>query len=47
MTEREKMLAGEIFDVCNAELKNELNRVKTLCQRYNNLLPTDLEVFKK
>ena len=41
MTEKEKMLAGEIYDACNPELLNELNAVKVLCQQYNNLLPTD------
>ena len=41
MTEKEKMLAGEIYDACNPELLNELNAVKALCQQYNNLLPTD------
>lgn len=37
------MLAGEIYDACNAELVEDLNRVKNLCQEYNNLLPTDLK----
>ncbi len=41
MTEKEKMLAGEIYDACNPELLEELNAVKVLCQQYNNLLPTD------
>lgn len=41
MTEREKMLAGELYDACDAELLEDLNRVKVLCQQYNNLLPTD------
>ena len=41
MTEREKMLAGEIYDACDAELLKDLNEVKVLCQQYNNLLPTD------
>ena len=40
-TEREKMLAGEVYDACDAELLQDLNRVKGLCQQYNNLLPTD------
>ena len=43
MTEREKMLAGEIYDACDAELLKDLNAVKVLCQQYNNLLPTDFE----
>ena len=41
MTEREKMLAGEVYKACDAELLADLNRVKVLCQQYNNLLPTD------
>ena len=35
------MLAGELYDACDAELLNDLNAVKVLCQQYNNLLPTD------
>lgn len=35
------MLAGEVYDACDAELLQDLNRVKGLCQQYNNLLPTD------
>ena len=35
------MLAGELYDACNAELLEELNAVKVKCQQYNNLLPTD------
>ncbi len=42
MTEKEKMLAGEIYDACAPELVEELNLVKNLCRRYNNLMPTDL-----
>ena len=41
MTEKEKMLAGEVYDACNADLVEELNAVKVKCQQYNNLLPTD------
>ena len=41
MTEKEKMLAGELYDACDPELLVELNAVKVLCQQYNNLLPTD------
>lgn len=47
MTEKEKMLAGEIYDACNPELLNELNAVKVLCQQYNNLLPTDFAARNK
>jgi len=41
MTEKEKMLAGELYDACDRDLLVELNDVKVKCQRYNNLLPTD------
>ena len=47
MTEREKMLAGEVYDACDPELLEDLNRVKVLCQQYNNLLPTDFAGRKK
>lgn len=41
MTEREKMLSGQLYDACDPELLRELNAVKVLCQQYNHLLPTD------
>ena len=41
-TEKDKMLAGELYDACDKELLKELNEVKVKCQQYNNLLPTDL-----
>ena len=41
MTEKEKMLAGELYDACDADLLRELNAVKVKCQDYNRLLPTD------
>ena len=28
MTEREKMLAGEVYDACDAELLEDLNRCR-------------------
>lgn len=43
MTEKEKMLAGEQYDACDADLLTQLNEVKVLCQQYNNLLPTDFD----
>ncbi len=43
MTEKEKMLAGLIYDACNPELIKELNLNKNRVQHYNNLLPTDLK----
>ena len=47
MTEREKMLAGKVYDACDPELLEDLNRVKVLCQQYNNLLPTDFAARNK
>ena len=47
MTEKEKMLAGEIYDACNPELLEEMNAVKVLCQQYNQLLPTDFAARNK
>ena len=41
MTEKEKMLSGEIYNACDKDLLRELNEMKVLCQQYNNLLPTD------
>ena len=41
MTEKEKMLAGELYDACDSDLLTELNAMKVQCQQYNNLLPTD------
>ena len=46
MTEKEKMLSGQIYNACDPDLVKELNEVKVLCQRYNNLLPTDFESRK-
>ena len=46
-TEREKMLAGEVYDACDPDLLEDLNRVKVLCQQYNNLLPTDFAARNK
>lgn len=43
MTEKEKMLSRMHYSALDPDLRDELNRVKTLCQRYNNLLPTSLK----
>lgn len=42
MTEREKMLTGEIYDACAPELIEDLNKTKLLCQQYNSIPATDL-----
>ena len=41
------MLSGQIYNACDPDLVKELNEVKVLCQRYNNLLPTDFESRKQ
>lgn len=43
MTEKEKMLSGEIYDACDKQLLLELNACKDMLQAYNNLRPTDLD----
>lgn len=42
MTNREKMLAGEYYDVCDEELLQLLNQNKRRCQEYNNLPADDI-----
>ena len=46
MTEKEKMLAGQVYDACNPEILHELNRCKDLIFDYNNLRPSQLEERK-
>ena len=41
------MLAGDVYDACDPDLLKDLNRVKVLCQQYNNLLPTDFGARNK
>lgn len=43
MTEKEKMLRGDIIDGTDQTLRNELNAMKVTIQAYNNLLPTLLD----
>lgn len=44
MTEKEKMLCGELYDAnYNPELINERLECKELCYDYNNLRPKDIE----
>lgn len=43
MTEKEKMLSGQLYSAVDKELIKELNEVKNLIQQYNNILPTELE----
>ena len=37
MTEREKMLAGELYDCGDAELLSQWHKAKNLVRRYNNI----------
>lgn len=42
MTEKEKMLAGEIYDAnYDKDLEVERFKAKDMCYKYNNLLPSD------
>lgn len=43
MTEKEKMLAGELYQATNPELVKELNEVKDMCWEYNQIRPTRLK----
>lgn len=47
LSEKEKMLSGQVYNACDPDLVRELNEVKTLCQQYNHLLPTDFESRKR
>ncbi len=40
MTEKEKMLAGQVYDACDPEVLVELNRCKDLIFEYNHLRPS-------
>ncbi len=43
MTEREKMLAGQLYDACDEEVITMLNVCKDQLHRYNSLLPSQLD----
>ena len=38
-TEKEKMLGGDAYNACDAELVAERERARTLCQQFNALAP--------
>ena len=51
MTEKDKMLAGELYDAnYNEDLIKERTKAKDLCYEYNNLKPSEVtniyELFK-
>ena len=37
MTEKEKMIAGKVYNSQDSELVAALNKSKSLCRQYNNL----------
>lgn len=41
MTEKEKMLAGQVYDATDPELLKEIRTCQELCWEYNNLRPND------
>lgn len=44
MSEKEKMLAGELYDAnFDEELINDRYKAKDICYQYNNLKPSDVE----
>ena len=43
MTEREKMLAGQLYDCSDKELISMWHKAKNLTKKYNNLESEDLE----
>lgn len=43
MTEKEKMLSGELYNACDPDLIEELNAMKDRCWEYNQLRPTLLK----
>ena len=43
MNEREKMISGEIYMPFCEDLENDRIKAKTLCQKYNSLLPNQKE----
>jgi len=46
LNEKEKMLAGELYDAADAVLVEERQRSKDLCFRYNQIQPTKMKERK-
>jgi maltose O-acetyltransferase len=42
-TERQKMLAGELYTAADPELTQMLNQARDACQAYNQMAPSDQE----
>lgn len=47
MTEKEKMLAGKLYQSDGEELLKERTECKDLCHKYNQLMPSNVEEQKK
>ena len=47
MNEREKRLAGELYDGVNEDLVKDLYQVKDLCYEYNHIKPSKVEERKE
>ena len=47
MTEREKMLAGELYDCGDEELLTQWHKAKDLVREYNQTKSSDLEERRK
>lgn len=47
MTEKEKMLSGQLYYACDPDLIAELNRCKDKLQQYNQLQPTSLDARRE
>ncbi len=47
MTEREKMLAGQLYDCGDKELLERWNKAKDLTREYNSIASEDLERKEK
>lgn len=47
MTEKEKMLAGQIYSAIDPDLVSELNAVKEIIRDFNDLRPSDKQAQRK
>lgn len=47
MTEKEKMLSGQVYYACDSELIKEVNETKDLCWEYNQIRPTLIKARNK
>ncbi len=46
MTEKEKMLAGLVYDACDEELLHDIRVTKDILWRYNQIQPTHIEELR-